>query len=287
MNTILATGLLKQKSQNIRARTSVYRIAMLEKKHLPLVMQLQEVIVQNLSRPDLLQPFSYDFMKRHMGPKGVVLGVIVENRLVAFRNLYYPDPRDKEWNLGLDLDLPEKELDSVANLQMVCVHPRFRGNRLALIMNQVSLGLLRERGTHHHICATVSPYNIWNIPVLLDSGFQFARLKNKYGGKLRYIVYQDLRSPLRFNDDTTAQVRLDDLGAQRKCFDAGLYGVTLSKRIDHGRDNPASGFDMIFKSPATKLSAPFDLATPAWWYWPQETDETPMPPAIHGEFKEP
>jgi len=161
MNTILATGLLRRESQNTRARTSAYRIAYLEEKHLPLVMQLQEKAVRNLSRPDLLQSFSYDFMKRHMGPQGVVLGVFVENRLVAFRNLYYPHPRDKEWNLGLDLDLPEEELGSVANLQMVCVHPHFRGNRLALIMNRVSLGLLRERGTHHHICATVSPYNIW------------------------------------------------------------------------------------------------------------------------------
>jgi hypothetical protein len=287
MNTILVTGLLKQKSQNTRARTSVYRIAVLEKKHLPLVMQLQEVIVQNLSRPDLLQPFSYDFMKRHMGPKGVVLGVIVENRLVAFRNLYYPDPRDKEWNLGLDLDLPEKELDSVANLQMVCVHPRFRGNRLASIMNRVSLGLLRERGTHHHICATVSPYNIWNIPVLLDSGFRVARLKNKYGGKLRYIVHQDLRSPLRFKDESAVQVRLDDLAAQRKWFDSGFYGVALSKRDDRRRNNPAGGFDLIFKSPATIQAAPFDLATPDWWHWPQETDDAPMPPAIHGENKAP
>ncbi len=286
MNTILATGRLRQKSQNSRARRSAYRITYLEEKHLPLVMQLQEVIVQNLSRPDLLQSFSYDFMRRHMGTQGVVLGVFVENRLVAFRNIYYPDPWDKEWNLGLDLDLPEEELGHVANLQMVCVHPRFRGNRLALIMNRVSLGLLRERGTHHHICATVSPYNIWNIPVLLESGFRVARLKNKYGDKVRYIVHQNLRSPLRFNDDSTAQVRLDDLGAQRKCFDAGLYGVALSKREDQSRDNPAGGFDMIFKSPGTRLSAPFDLATPAWWYWPQETEAAPMPPAIHGEFKE-
>lgn len=287
MNTILATGLLKQKNKNPRARTSAYRIVYLEEKHLPLVMQLQEVIVRNLSRPDLLHPFSYDFMKRHMGPQGVVLGVFVENRLVAFRNIYYPDPWDKEWNLGLDLDLPEKELASVANLQMVCVHPHFRGNRLALIMNRISLGLLRERGRHHHICATVSPYNIWNIPVLLASGFRVARLKNKYGGKVRYIVHQDLRSPLRFKDDSAVQVHLDDLAAQRKWFDDGFYGVALSKRDGRRRDNPAGGFDMVFKSPAVKQVAPFDLATPAWWYWPQETDEAPMPPAIHGENEAP
>jgi hypothetical protein len=262
MNNVLAAGFLKQKSQNPRNRALEYFINYLDEKHLPLVMQLQEVIVQNLARPDLLQSFSYDFMKRHMGPQGVVLGVFVEKQLAAFRNLYFPDPKDAEWNLGLDLGLPEEELVHVANLQMVCVHPRFRGNALALKMNRVSLGLLRERGTHRHICATVSPYNIWNIPVLLDSGFKIAKLKNKYGGKVRYIVHQDLRTPFHFNDDSAAQVRLDDLEAQKKWFDAGYYGVALNKRENPDRQNPAGGFDLVFKSPASAQATPFGQHPP-------------------------
>jgi hypothetical protein len=273
MNSILATGVLRQKSQDSRRRESEYIITYLDEKHLPLVMQLQEVIVQNLTRQDLLHSFSYDFMKRHMGTQGVVLGIFVEKQLAAFRNLYFPDPWDAEWNLGLDLGLPAEELANVANLQMVCVHPRFRGNSLALKMNRVSIGLLRERGAHHHICATVSPYNIWNIPVLLDSGFQVAKLKNKYGGKVRYIVHQDLRTPFHFDDDSAVQVRLDDLEAQKKWFDAGYYGVALNKRENPDRQNPAGGFDLVFKSPVSAQATPFDMTTPAWWHWPQETDD--------------
>lgn len=280
MNSILETGLLRQRGQNSRSRALEYSIACLNKKHLPLVMQLQEVIVQNLTRRDLLQSFSYDFMKRHMGPQGVVLGVFVKEQLVAFRNLYFPDPWDAEWNLGMDLGLPEEKLVNVANLQMVCVHPRFRGNSLALKMNRVSLGLLRERGTHHHICATVSPYNIWNIPVLLSCGFRVAKLKNKYGGKVRYIVHQNLRTPLHFNDETAVHVRLNNLAAQRKWFDAGFCGVALNKREDPDSNEPAGGFDLVFKSPATIQAAPFDMTTPAWWYWPQETEDKVSPDAF-------
>jgi hypothetical protein len=274
MNSILATGYLKQKSQDTRRHALEYTISYLDEKHLPLVMQLQEVIVENLARPDLLQSFSYDFMKRHMGPQGVVLGVFVKKQLVAFRNLYFPDPWDAEWNLGMDLGLPEEELVNVANLQMVCVHPRFRGNALALKMNRVSLGLLRERGTHHHVCATVSPYNIWNIPVLLACGFRVAGLKNKYGGKVRYIVHQDLRTPLRFNDRSAARVRLDNLDAQKKWFDAGFYGVALNKREKRGGKDAADGFDLVFKSPSGARMSSYDMSTPAWWHWPQETDDT-------------
>lgn len=273
MDSILATGFLRQKSQDSRNRALEYVITCLDEKHLPLVMQLQEIIVQNLARPDLLQSFSYDFMRRHMGPQGVVLGVFANKQLVAFRNLYFPDPWDAEWNLGLDLGLPEKELASVANLQMVCVHPLFRGNALALKMNRVSLGLLRERGTHHHVCATVSPYNIWNIPVLLKSGFRIARLKNKYGGKIRYIVHQDLRKPFHFNDNGAVQVRLDNLNAQQKWFDSGYWGVALNKRENPDQENNAGGFDLVFKSPASKHAAPFGLKMPDWWYWPQESND--------------
>jgi hypothetical protein len=146
-------------------------------------------------------------------------------------------------------------------------------------MNQVSLGLLREKGTHHHICATVSPYNVWNLPVLLASGFRIARLKNKYGGKIRYIVHQNLRVPVRLNDGSAMQVRLDAIDAQKKWFDSGYYGVALKKRENKNPKDPASGFDLVLKSPVGKQAAPFELSTPAWWYWPQETDDKAAPGA--------
>ena len=276
MSGILATGLLKQKSNGTRGRASKYIVTYLNEKHLPLVMALQEDIVQNLWRPDLLQPFSSDFMKQHMGRRGVVLGVFVEKRLAAFRNVYYPDPWDKEWNLGLDLGLAQEELTKVANLQMVCVHPRFRGNSLALKMNQISLGLLRESGVRHHVCATVSPYNIWNIPVLLQSGFRIAKLKSKYGGKVRYIVHQNLRRPLIFNDDRAVIVRLDDFETQKRWLDSGFYGVALHKRDNSIRKNLAGNFNMVFKPPLEKNMVPIS----GWTIVPSRSTKHPSQAAV-------
>lgn len=247
MKRILSTGLLINKNHANYRWVSKYIITYLYEQHLPMVMNLQETIIQNLERPDLLQPFSYDFMKRHMGHQGFVLGVFAGHRLVAFRNLYYPDPWDEEWNLGRDMALPEEELSKVANLQMVCVHPDFRGSNLGYTMNQITLKLLRQRKTHHHICATVSPYNVWNLPILLSSGFQVVKLKNKYGGKLRYIVYQNLRTPVTYDDSRPVYVRLDDLDTQKKLLDSDYCGVAVRRREDTHTENRVSHFELVFK----------------------------------------
>ena len=265
MGSILATGYLNSVKHRTQTRSEKYNIISLEEKHLPFVMALQEVIVKNLGSPDLLQSFSYDFMKQHMGSKGFVLGVFVGNRLAAFRNVYYPDPWDREWNLGLDIGLTGARLCHVVNLQMVCVHPRFRGNALAMKMNQIALGMLRERGTHHHVCATVSPYNIWNIPVLLANGFYIVTLKEKYGGKLRYVVYQDLRKPLLFDDNSSEQVSLADLESQKKILAKGLYGTDLIPKKNIHRQNPAHNLDLVFKSPAQGRWVPIHWNTPFLW----------------------
>ncbi len=277
MGSILATGVLKKRYDDAASRNLFYTIGYLSEKHLPLIMRLQEVIVQNLGRKDLLQPFSSEFMKQHMGRQGVVLGAFVRNRLIAFRNIYYPSPDDKEWNLGLDLEFAQEQLSTVANLQMVCVHPRFRGNGIALKMNQVALGLLLEKGIHSNVCATVSPYNIWNIRILLRSGFCIRKLKSKYGGKLRYIVHQNLRSPCRFDERSAVKVRLTDLETQEKWFAAGFCAVSLCQRTGLHWNSPSDGYDLVFKAPAWEPAVSMDSTTIAWQAGTDETNTISLP----------
>lgn len=249
MQPTITTGWLRQKMDETQDRLARYKVTRLDEGQLPQVMELQQVICRNLQHRDLLQSFPKAFMRQHLGPRGVVLGVFVGERLIAFRNLYYPKPDDIEWNLGIDLNLAGDQLTKVVNFQMVCVHPDFRGNRLALILNRMALQILRNQGTHPHICATVSPYNIWNIPVLLATGFHIARLKIKYGDKVRYIVHQDLYRRRRFDDDSTVDVCLDDLDTQKRLLDVGYYGVQLKQREPNGIKNLTPGFNLVFKRP--------------------------------------
>jgi hypothetical protein len=269
MQPTITTGWLRQKRDETQDRLTRYKAARLDESQLPQVMELQKIICRNLQRPDLLQSFTKDFMKQHLGRRGVVLGVFVEERLIAFRNLYYPEPNDSDWNLGIDLNLAGDQLNKVVNFQMVCVHPDFRGNRLALMLNRMALQILRNRGRHPHVCATVSPYNIWNIPVLLATGFHIARLKIKYGGKVRYIVHQDLYSKRRFDDDSAVDVCLDDLDTQKRLLDRGFYGVQLKQREPAGRKDLTAGFNLVFKRPIEngkkyRTSRIFSLSHSAW-----------------------
>lgn len=250
MRPLIETGIIEEKLDDSRVREVEYSMTFLDESYMPQIMDLQKIIVQNLSRRDMLQSFSYDFMKEHIGPNGFIMGVLVGKRLVAFRNVYYPDNQDAEWNLGIDIGLPDRELSNVANLQMVCVHPTFRGNALAFKMNRHALRLLKERSTHNHICATVSPYNFWNVRILLNSGFVIRKLKDKYGGKIRYVVYQNLEKPIQFDVGTSVTARLNDIEEQKKLFSTGLSGVVLEQTGDLDstiRDDMAGCFNVLFK----------------------------------------
>jgi hypothetical protein len=235
MRSVLQNGCLIPKSGDDAGKIQQYVICLLSMRELPEIMALQETIVQQLHRSDILQPFSCDFMKQHLNGKGFVLGVFVKSRLVAFRNVYFPDKHDSTWNLGNDIGLGSSELDKVANLQMVCVHPDYRGNALAMRMNRLSLQLIRDNGAHEHVCATVSPYNYWNIRILLNCGFHIKKLKHKYRGKLRYVVHRQLGRPVTFEPGTAIEISLDDFTFQKILMDDGYCGLDIRAKKDHYR----------------------------------------------------
>ena len=231
-----------------------FEIRYLEKCDLPQIMSLQDVILGRLSRKDLLEPFSREFMASHIGANGFIIGTFVRDELIAFRNVYFPDVKDREWNLGYDIGLKTPEdLRQVANLQMICVHPAYRGNSLGRRMNSHAIDIIRRSAHYAHLCATVSPYNYWNINILLQCGFTIRVLKEKYGGKVRYVVYQNL---IRALDDapadTPVSVRLTDLARQKALFQCGFIGIRLRQIDGYRPQRPtdcANGFDVIFTAP--------------------------------------
>jgi hypothetical protein len=152
----------------------------------------------------------------------------------------------------MDVGLPHTALEKVANFQMVCVHPYFRGNGLALRMNRLSLDQLREHGTYEHICATVSPHNIWNLDILLKSGFHIRNLKPKYGGKMRYIMYRRLSMAGAFGAHGLVELKLKDVKSQKRLLQSGYCGVQLKPIDGNGlKRSPASaiGWHLLFARP--------------------------------------
>ena len=201
----------------------------LDETYLDEIMNLQDLIIRRLSREDLLLPFSLEFMRSHFSQKGFVIGILVADELVAFRNVYFPDITDMEWNHGQDFGFSKEKCRQTANLQMVCVHPLYRGNRLARKMNQQAIRMIREQNRFEHLMATVSPYNYWNVDILLNSGFDIVGLKHKYNGKLRYIAYQNLKSLPAAPPPTNQVACLTDFQKQEELFREGYHGFRISE----------------------------------------------------------
>ncbi len=267
MHQFLETGIVHEKITRLDIRETGYAMTTLEEEHLEEIMALQNIIVQHLHRSDILHSFSKAFMKEHLSERGIILGVFADGRLIAFRNVYFPDPRDKEWNMGFDIHLPEDELSQVANLQMVCVHPRFRGNGLAVKMNRAALKMISHTGRYNHVFASVSPHNPWNIKILLNSGFHIRRLKQKYQGKLRYIVYRNLNTPSQFYGEHDFYAGLQDLELQEELLCSGWQGVGLEplQPDEEGADQrSAHSFNIHFKRPFLATLFPYSHTRQPW-----------------------
>ncbi len=99
---------------------------------------------------------------------------------------------------------------------------------------------------------TISPYNYWNVRILLKSGFTIRTLKTKYNGKLRYVMYQNLTRAVEYLEkNERVSVRLTDLKRQKELIHRGFIGVQL-REIDGFRPQKptdyASGFEVIFSA---------------------------------------
>lgn len=250
---MIETGMLKRLAPASGENEIAFEMRFLEKRDLPQIMALQDIILHRLSRKDLLEAFSDAFMASHIGARGFIIGIFVYGDLVAFRNVYFPEVNDREWNLGYDIGLEAPvDLEKVVNLQMICVHPNFRGYSLGLRLNAHAIETIQRLGRHTHLCATVSPYNYWNIRILLAGGLVIRALKEKYNGKLRYIVHRNLTRPFDvFQSNDRVTVRLTDIEPQKELLRRGYVGVEFRETAGFLAQRPsdfANGFELVFSA---------------------------------------
>jgi GNAT superfamily N-acetyltransferase len=240
---MLEMDLLQSWNAVLVSSDDTFDLRLLERADLPRIMDLQGTVVQRLSRRDLLQPLSPEFMATHIGAKGFVVGAFALGELVAFCSGYFPDVDDREWNLGHDLGLEDAgDLRTVANLQIICIHPNYRGYGLGVRLSATVIGVIRRLNRYRHLCATISPYNYWSLNVALSCGLVVRNLKMKYGGKLRCIAYQNLLRPAAAMDEQDlVGVRLTDIARLEALLNQGYIGVRVqaipgrlpAKPLDH------------------------------------------------------
>jgi GNAT superfamily N-acetyltransferase len=204
-----------------------YELTVLEERRLTEIMDLQGLIVKELGDPELFHPGSIHFIRERIRKKGRIIGISSGNRLIACRIISFPgsDPD----NLGIDLALPEDELHKVAHLEIFLVHPEYRGNALQLKTLPHAISILRDFG-YEHLCTTVSPKNYPGVSNLLKGGFVIKELKEKYGGKLRYILYQNLAIAVSRVTEHTITLTNTDIEGQKRALAEGYYGYEARRR---------------------------------------------------------
>jgi ribosomal protein S18 acetylase RimI-like enzyme len=214
-----------------------YQMRFMDESYLTDMMELQEIIVQNLSDKDIFRIHSMNYFKEHFKVENSIIGVFTKGGLVAYNVLFFPGLESD--NFGADINLPREELDNVVHLETVAVHPAYRGNSLQRKMEAVHLRVIQDMG-YEHVCCTVSPKNSPSLKNIFSNGLVIKALRFKFGGRLRYIMYKNLVHPSTVGPE---EIRIDssNIDGQIDLLEKGFLGfqmVSLSNgfEISYGRD---------------------------------------------------
>ncbi|HLR10059.1 MAG TPA: GNAT family N-acetyltransferase [Sporosarcina sp.] len=191
---------------------------------LPIIMQLQEEVIQSLDDKRSLQPLSEEEFMTILNGNGLMIGAFHHERLIAFRAMLYPKVDEAE-HLAADAGIPQHEWSLVSYSEISTVHPSYRGQSLQKKMGYILFELV-DQHMYRYVCATVAPFN---IPSLLDKFAQqmyIVALKEKYNGLLRYILCRDFTFSGE-NGEEQCVVRMDHIIQQQQLLDEGWRGVGI------------------------------------------------------------
>ena len=189
---------------------------------LNIIQAVQADVCAALENPAILQPLSDAELLNILRGNGLMIGVFVSERLVAFRALLKPMV-DEDEHLGADVGADD--FTRVLYQEISNVHPDFRGHGLqkrmaGWIMDEIDIAQF------DWICATVMPYNIASLKDKFAQGMYVHALKLKYGGKLRYVFGKDLRGPRQFTHDSV-HVLMGDTEKQQQLLAEGYVGIAM------------------------------------------------------------
>jgi ribosomal protein S18 acetylase RimI-like enzyme len=198
-------------------------------------------MVQNLPDKEIFRLTAPEEFRELLAQKRTVIGVFTEDGLIAYNMVCFPKEDDD--NFGVDINLPQSELNKVAHLKAVVVHPAYRGNELQKRLANIHLNVLQELG-YKHVCSTVSPKNAISIQNHFASGFVIKGLKIKYGDRLRYIMYKNIFSAF-VHGPKVVSIDTTDTDGQKMLIDRGFAGFRTQMKND--------GLQVMYSMPFSKL----------------------------------
>lgn len=230
---ILKRGQLFKHKHEI-AEQDEYIMRLIKTEELKDAIALQKYVYDQLPDKQVLYRDSYEEMFDDMKQGGKVIGVFNKaGEMIAYRYIGFPGCSDK--NLGIDINMPRRELTKVVHLETTVVHPEYRGNSLQNLTLQHAIPMVKEFGYSHLLC-TVSPHNVYSLFNIMKNGLKIKALKKKYGtendgkdGMWRFILHRNLDPAASRKTSKFLSIPLDNLEQQGKLIDEGFVGLSLFK----------------------------------------------------------
>jgi hypothetical protein len=196
------------------------------------VHDLHRRATDHLGRPDLVRPETRAFFAALLDGGGHLFGLEDGEGLVAYGVLQVTLPPEEDLRalLGLAPDAPFAKLAGAA------VRPDAWGRGLHETAIRVRLARATELGLTH-LYATAAPANGRSWSNLIDGGLVIAALVEQYGGRLRFIHYRDLGSPLPEAEPATGQwCDAEAIDRQRAALAAGRGGIAWRRTAEGRRE---------------------------------------------------
>ncbi|WP_432666859.1 hypothetical protein R9X47_10940 [Wukongibacter baidiensis] len=202
-------------------------ITQLNLGHLNNIVEFERFVIGNLIDKNFCLPSSKEDWMRMLGNEGIVLGSFVNKELIGVRSILFPYQEDD--NLGRYISLSEADLNRLFHLELTSIHPDYVGNDLQKKMTKLALSMMNISETWKHVMLTIYPYNFSSLKNIFDFSIIVVKLKKIYNGTWRYILYQNLHTPILIDKENSIKVLSNDIEKQIELLDKGYYGFSLSR----------------------------------------------------------
>jgi hypothetical protein len=212
----------------------IKKMAFLKGDSLPDLLKLQGIIAENLPCPEIFMLHDEEYFLETLHRERSVIGISTPEGLVAYSIIRIPgfSPDGTDGNLGRDINLPREDLETVAHLQAIAVHPACRGFGLQRRLAGAHLRVIEELG-YKHVCCTVSPKNPVSLANMLSRGLMIENLRPKFDGWCRYILHKDLlqtNAPAERGLEVSLEeccIPISDLSGQANLLKRGFKGLKV------------------------------------------------------------
>lgn len=193
---------------------------------LPELEALQAQVYEALPDKNTLQPLSTEEFQNILQGNGIMIGMYAEDMLIAFRALL--DPKEDPEHLGRDCGVEEAQLSRVMYQEISNVSPDYRGHGLQRLMATIIMDAM-DLERFDYVCATVKPYNIPSLKDKFGQQLVVKALKLKYGGKLRYVFFKNLKQQAPSYTESV-WISMGDTSGQQRLLKDGFVGTTLQQK---------------------------------------------------------